>query len=120
MTEPLVEAAQGHLAVNGKAYWAVGGRTPVLSGSHPRSRKCRRPMGRDAMITWLSAGEGLVAAAIAVIGVVFTFTANRRAQYDRVLALTAESATRQSRMIAISSAKCSNRHPSFLAIGQYS
>lgn len=45
------------------------------------------------MITWLSAGEGLVAAAIAVIGSVFTFTANRRAQYDRVLALTAESAS---------------------------
>jgi hypothetical protein len=45
------------------------------------------------MITWLSAGEGLVAAAIAVIGSVFTFTTNRRAQYDRVLALTAESAT---------------------------
>lgn len=45
------------------------------------------------MSTWLSAGEGLVAAAIAVIGSVFTFTANRRAQYDRVLALTAESAT---------------------------
>ena len=45
------------------------------------------------MIAWLSAGEGLVAAAIAVIGSVFTLTANRRAQYDRVLALTAESAT---------------------------
>jgi hypothetical protein len=45
------------------------------------------------MITWLSTGEGLVAAAIAVIGSVFTFTANRRAQYDRVLTLTAESAT---------------------------
>jgi hypothetical protein len=45
------------------------------------------------MSTWLGAGEGLVAAAIAVIGSVFTFAANRRAQYDRVLALTAESAT---------------------------
>lgn len=45
------------------------------------------------MISWLSTGEGLVAAAIAVIGSVFTFAANRRAQYDRVLALTAESAT---------------------------
>lgn len=44
------------------------------------------------MVTWLTAGEGLVAAAIAVIGSVFTFAANRRAQYDRVLALTAESA----------------------------
>jgi hypothetical protein len=35
----------------------------------------------------------LIAAAIAVIGSVFTYTANRRAEYDRVLALTAESAT---------------------------
>ena len=45
------------------------------------------------MVTWPTAGEGLVATAIAVIGSVFTFAANRRAQYDRVLALTAESAT---------------------------
>ena len=45
------------------------------------------------MNTWLSVGEGLIAAAIAVIGSVFTYTANRRAEYDRVLALTAESAT---------------------------
>ena len=45
------------------------------------------------MVTWLTAGEGLVATAIAVIGSVFTFAANRRAQYDCVLALTAESAT---------------------------
>lgn len=44
------------------------------------------------MVTWLTAGEGMVAAAIAVIGSVFTFAANRRVQYDRVLALTAESA----------------------------
>jgi hypothetical protein len=50
-------------------------------------------MGRNAVITWLSTGEGLVAAAVAIIGSVFTFTANRRAQYDRVLALTAESAS---------------------------
>jgi hypothetical protein len=35
----------------------------------------------------------LIATAIAVIGSVFTYTANRRAEYDRVLALTAESAT---------------------------
>jgi hypothetical protein len=45
------------------------------------------------MNTWLSVGEGLIATAIAVIGSVFTYTANRRAEYDRVLALTAESAT---------------------------
>jgi hypothetical protein len=59
----------------------------------PQIAEVPRPMGRNAMITWLSAGEGLVAAAIAVIGSVFTFTTNRRAQYDRVLTLTAESAT---------------------------
>jgi hypothetical protein len=45
------------------------------------------------MNTWLSVGEGLIATAIAVIGSVFTFNTNRRAEYDRVLALTAESAT---------------------------
>jgi hypothetical protein len=45
------------------------------------------------MNAWLSVGEGLIATAIAVIGSVFTFTANRRAEYDRVMALTAESAT---------------------------
>jgi hypothetical protein len=45
------------------------------------------------MNAWLSVGEGLIATAIAVIGSVFTYTANRRAEYDRVLALTAESAT---------------------------
>ncbi len=92
MTEPLVEAVQEYLAVNRKAYWPVGGRTPVPSGSLVRSRKCRDRWDENAMITWLSAGEGLVAAAIAVIGSVFTFTANKRAQYDRALALTAESA----------------------------
>lgn len=45
------------------------------------------------MNTWLSIGEGLIATAIAVIGSVFTYTTNRRAEYDRVLALTAESET---------------------------
>jgi hypothetical protein len=52
-----------------------------------------RLTGREAVNTWLSVGEGLIATAIAVIGSVFTYTANRRAEYDRVLALTAESAT---------------------------
>jgi hypothetical protein len=45
------------------------------------------------MNTLLSVGEGLIATVIAVIGSVFTYTANRRAEYARVLALTAESAT---------------------------
>jgi hypothetical protein len=45
------------------------------------------------MSTWLSTGDTLVAAAIPVVGAIYTFTANRRAQYDRVLALTAESGT---------------------------
>jgi len=43
------------------------------------------------MSTWLSTGDTLVAAAISIVGAVYTFTANRRAQYDRVLALAAES-----------------------------
>ena len=45
------------------------------------------------MSAWLSTGDTLVAAAIPVVGAVYTFTANRRAQYDRVLALAAESGT---------------------------
>ena len=73
--------------------WPVGDRTPVPSGSLVRSRKWRERWDENAMIAWLSTGEGLLAAVIAAIGSVFTFTANRRAQYDRVLALTAESAT---------------------------
>jgi hypothetical protein len=35
--------------------------------------------------------EGLVAAAVPVAGLAYTYLANRRSQYDRVLALTAES-----------------------------
>lgn len=45
------------------------------------------------MSTWLGTGDTLVAAAIPVVGAIYTFTANRRAQYDRVLALAAESGT---------------------------
>ena len=43
------------------------------------------------MNSWLTVGEGLVAASISVVGVLFTASANRRAQYDRVLTLVAES-----------------------------
>jgi hypothetical protein len=43
------------------------------------------------MSNWLSAAEGLVAAAIPVVGLIYTYAANRRSQYDRVLAPAAES-----------------------------
>jgi hypothetical protein len=43
------------------------------------------------MSSWLTVGEGVLAASISVVGLVFTFSSNRRAQYDRVLKLTAES-----------------------------
>lgn len=43
------------------------------------------------MSSWLNAYAGVMAATIPVFGFVFTFAANRRAQYDRVLMLTAES-----------------------------
>lgn len=46
------------------------------------------------MSSWLTAGEGVLAASISVVGLVFTFSSNRRAQYDRVLKLTAESGMR--------------------------
>lgn len=43
------------------------------------------------MSNWLGVVEGLLAAAVPVAGLVYTYLANRRGQYDRVLALTAES-----------------------------
>ncbi len=43
------------------------------------------------MNSWLTVGEGVLAASISVVGLFFTFSSNRRAQYDRVLKLTAES-----------------------------
>ncbi len=45
------------------------------------------------MSSWLSACAGVIAATIPVVGFVLTFTANRRAQHERVLTLTAESGT---------------------------
>lgn len=43
------------------------------------------------MSNWLGVVEGLVAGAVPVAGLIYTYLANRRSQYDRVLALTAES-----------------------------
>jgi hypothetical protein len=48
-------------------------------------------MAEESVDGWLTAGEGLVAASISVVGAAFTASANRRAQYDRVLTLVAES-----------------------------
>lgn len=39
------------------------------------------------MSNWLGVLEGIVAGAIPAVGLVFTYTANKRAQYDRVLTL---------------------------------
>ena len=43
------------------------------------------------MSNWLGLAEGLVAGAVPVVGLVYTYLTNRRNQYDRVLAITAES-----------------------------
>jgi hypothetical protein len=43
------------------------------------------------MSNWLGILEGFVAGAVPVVGLIYTYLANRRSQYDRVLALTAES-----------------------------
>jgi hypothetical protein len=43
------------------------------------------------MSDWLNACEGIVATAIPVVGLVYTYTGNRRSQYERVLSLTGES-----------------------------
>jgi hypothetical protein len=43
------------------------------------------------MSNWLGVLEGLVAGAVPVAGLIYTYLANRRSQYDRVLALIAES-----------------------------
>ena len=45
------------------------------------------------MTNWLSVVEGLVAAAIPAVGLVYTYSANRRSQYDRVLAVVEQSCT---------------------------
>jgi hypothetical protein len=42
---------------------------------------------------WLTVGEGVVAASVSAVGMVFTASKNRWEQYDRVLALTKESGT---------------------------
>lgn len=46
-----------------------------------------------ALINWPKTFEGLVSAGIPVAGFVYTYTVNRRAQYERVLALTAQVST---------------------------
>lgn len=45
------------------------------------------------MSTWLGTGEGIVAVAIPVVGLIYTYATNRRSQFDRVLTLVAESGT---------------------------
>ncbi len=45
------------------------------------------------MTSWLSVIEGLVAVAIPAVGLAYTYTANRRSQYDRVLAVIEQSCT---------------------------
>lgn len=45
------------------------------------------------MNNWPEAFEGLVTAGIPVAGFVYTYTVNRRAQYERVLGLTAQVST---------------------------
>src|ERR1700722_6774869 len=53
--------------------WAAGGETGV------------------GMSNWLGIIEGLVAGAAPMVGLIYPYLANKRSQYDRVLALTAES-----------------------------
>jgi hypothetical protein len=65
------------------------------------------------MNTWLSVGEGLIAPAIAVIGSVFTYTANRRAEYDCVLAPTVELVSRKA---VTPSAKRSRQYQSWSVV----
>jgi hypothetical protein len=75
------------------------GRPPANSAENQGRGSGR--LGRDGgtaassrvvkMSSWLTVGEGVLAASISVVGLVFTFSSNRRAQYDRVLKLTAES-----------------------------
>jgi hypothetical protein len=45
------------------------------------------------MTNFLAAAEGFAGVAIPAVGLVYTYTANRRAQYDRVLAVTDQSCT---------------------------
>jgi hypothetical protein len=45
------------------------------------------------MINFLAAIEGFAGVAIPAVGLLYTYTANRRAQYDRVLVMTDQSCT---------------------------
>lgn len=45
------------------------------------------------MSNWLSAAEGFVSVGIPVVGLIYTYTTNRRSQYERVLALAAQVST---------------------------
>jgi hypothetical protein len=42
------------------------------------------------MSSWLNTAEGFVAATIPAVGLVYTYSTNRRSQYERVLALTGQ------------------------------
>jgi hypothetical protein len=45
------------------------------------------------MTNWLSIIEGFVTAAIPTVGLIYTYSANRHSQYDRILALIEQSCT---------------------------
>lgn len=45
------------------------------------------------MSNWIIAAEGVIAAAVPTAGFVYTYTVNRRAQYERILTLTAQATT---------------------------
>jgi hypothetical protein len=66
------------------------------------------------MSNWLGLLEGLVAGAVPVVGLIYTYLANRRSQYDRVLALTAESGVppvSEDRHVAGMALEPLSRHP---------
>jgi hypothetical protein len=44
-------------------------------------------------MSWLAVAEGIFAVAIPAVGLVYTYTVNKRAQYDRILALAEQSTT---------------------------
>jgi hypothetical protein len=66
------------------------------------------------MSNWLAILEGLVAGAVPVVGLIYTYLANRRSQHDRVLALTAESGVppvAEDRHIAGTAFEPPSKHP---------
>lgn len=77
--------------VDGRA-WARSFANSVTNPATCGLRR-RKPLGSALMSDWITAVEGVIAAGIPAAGFAYTYTVNRRAQYERILALTDQATT---------------------------